>query len=67
MPYRSHRQTELTLLSELGDDRESESVNVVEPPELVLTLEGLELYLYSWSEMRVPAKRSDRSSVGEAE
>jgi hypothetical protein len=44
MPYRSQRQTELRLLNELGEDLESESLNVVEP-ELVLTLDGLELYL----------------------
>lgn len=45
MPYLSHRQTELTLLNELGEERESESLNVVEPPDEVLTLDGLELYL----------------------
>jgi hypothetical protein len=45
MPYLSHRQTELTLLNELGEPLESESLNVVEPPEELLMLEGLELYL----------------------
>jgi hypothetical protein len=45
IPNRSHRQTELTLLNELGEDLESESLNVVEPPELVLMLDGLESYL----------------------
>jgi hypothetical protein len=45
MPYLSHRQTELTLLKELGEPLESESLNVVEPPEELLMLEGLELYL----------------------
>jgi hypothetical protein len=45
MPYLSHRQMELTLLNELGEPLESESLNVVEPPEELLMLEGLELYL----------------------
>jgi hypothetical protein len=45
MPYLSHLQTELTLLKELGELLESESLNVVDPPEELLMLEGLELYL----------------------